>query len=239
MRIPQNLGNKFAHEFATCTKPSTLGLEFEARVIRFVNNCRLSFCNRPVINKHSTDYWIKVVQGEVWSSDIDALKKGLKLEQSSRILSLNPFVDESDILRVGGRQENAKLSFDNHHLIIIPANHQLVKLLIRTEHIHLLHAGHLLTSAFLSRQYHIVGGHKAIRSNTCNCVTCRRHLAKPNSQLMGQLPKERVTPDAVFNSVGVDYASPLHIKQGSTRKPVIVKAYVCVFVSLSTRGSTP
>ena len=186
--------------------------------------------------KHSTNYWIKVVQSEVWSSEIDALKKGLKLKQSSRILSLNPFIDESDILRVGGRQENAKLSFDNRHPIIMPASHQLVKLLIRTEHIRLLHAGHLLTSASLSRRYHIVGGHKAIRSITRSCVTCRRHLAKPNSQLMGQLPKERVTPDAVFNNVGVDYAGRLYIKQGSTRKPVIVKAYVCVFVSLSTRA---
>ena len=215
-----------------------------AWVIRFINNCRLSIHNRPVINKplsvqelkHSTNYWIKVVQSEVWSSEIDALKKGLKLKQSSRILSLNPFIDESDILRVGGRQENARLLFDNRHPIIMPASHQLVKLLIRTEHIRLLHAGHLLTSASLSRRYHIVGGHKAIRSITRNCVTCRRHLAKPNSQLMGQLPKERVTPDAVFNNVGVDYAGPLYIKQGSTRKPVIVKAYVCVFVSLSTRA---
>ena len=30
IRIPQNLGNKFAHAFASCTRPSRLGLEFEA-----------------------------------------------------------------------------------------------------------------------------------------------------------------------------------------------------------------
>ena len=53
---------------------------------------------------------------------------------------------------------------------------------------------------------------------------------------MGQLPKERITPDAVFNNVGLDYAGPIYIKQGSTRKPTIVKAYVCVFVSLSTKA---
>ena len=53
---------------------------------------------------------------------------------------------------------------------------------------------------------------------------------------MGQLPKERVTPDAVFNNVGLDYAGPVYLKQGSVRKPVVVKAYVCVFVSLSTKA---
>ena len=111
-----------------------------------------------------------------------------------------------------------------------------MKLLIRSEHLRLLHAGHLLTSASLSRQYHIVGGHKAIRSVTSNCVECRRRSAKPNPQLMGQLPKERVTLDAVFNNIGLDYAGLVYLKQGSTRKPVIVKAFVCVFVSLSMKA---
>ena len=49
---------------------------------------------------------------------------------------------------------------------------------------------------------------------------------------MGQVPTERVTPDLVFDRVGVDYAGPLQLKLGSTRKPVIVKSYVCAFVSL-------
>ena len=31
IRIPENLGNRFAHAFASCTRPSRLGLEFKAR----------------------------------------------------------------------------------------------------------------------------------------------------------------------------------------------------------------
>ena len=54
--------------------------------------------------------------------------------------------------------------------------------------------------------------------------------------MMGQLPIERVTPGSVFKKVGVDYAGPLKIKYGMVRKPVIVKAYVCVFVSLSVKA---
>ena len=37
---------------------------------------------------------------------------------------------------------------------------------------------------------------------------------KPKPQVLGQLPKERVTPDVVFDKVGVDYAGPVYIKQG-------------------------
>ena len=53
---------------------------------------------------------------------------------------------------------------------------------------------------------------------------------------MGRLPTECVSPDSVFDNVGVDYAGPMYIKLGSVRKPTIVKAYVAVFVSLSVKA---
>ena len=53
---------------------------------------------------------------------------------------------------------------------------------------------------------------------------------------MGQLPKERVTPDSVFDRVGLDYAGPIYIKHGYVRKPVVIKAYIGVFVSLSVKA---
>jgi hypothetical protein len=45
-----------------------------------------------------------------------------------------------------------------------------------------------------------------------------------------------LTPDAVFNRTGIDYAGPVLIKYGHVRKPVIVKSYVCVFVSLNVKA---
>ena len=53
---------------------------------------------------------------------------------------------------------------------------------------------------------------------------------------MGQLPPERITPDMVFEHVGFDFAGPLYLKRGSTCKPVIVKSYVCIFVSMSVKA---
>ena len=55
-------------------------------------------------------------------------------------------------------------------------------------------------------------------------------------QLLGQFPLERVTPGSVFQRVGVDYAGPVKVKYGKVRKPTIVKAYICVFVSLSVKA---
>jgi hypothetical protein len=56
--------------------------------------------------------------------------------------------------------------------------------------------------------------------------------------MMGKLPIERITPDpgTVFNIVGVDHAGPVKVKHGPTHKPTIVKAHICVFVSMTVKA---
>ena len=44
---------------------------------------------------------------------------------------------------------------------------------------------------------------------------------------------ECITPDAVSDKIDIDYARPIYMKQGSVH---ILKAYVCVFVSLSVKA---
>ena len=54
--------------------------------------------------------------------------------------------------------------------------------------------------------------------------------------MLGQLPIEHVTPDLVFNKVGVDYVGPVYLKYGFVQKTTIIKAYICVLVSLSVNA---
>ena len=112
----------------------------------------------------------------------------------------------------------------------------MTKLLIRSEHLRLLHAGPTLVMASLSRRFHIVGACRAIRPITRKCVICHRVYARTQQQLLGQLPADRLIPGPVFQHTGVDYAGPLLIKLGATRQPVLVKAYVSVFVSFSVKA---
>ena len=60
--------------------------------------------------------------------------------------------------------------------------------------------------------------------------------ARPNSQLLSQLPADRSKPGLTFDCVGVDYAGPMLIKSGPIRKPVLKKAYVAVFVCFVTKA---
>ena len=54
---------------------------------------------------------------------------------------------------------------------------------------------------------------------------------------MGQLPAARVTPSPPFSITGVDYAGPFLLKKVHTRRPVLIKAYIAVFVCFSSKAT--
>ncbi|GFX17292.1 integrase catalytic domain-containing protein [Trichonephila clavipes] len=57
--------------------------------------------------------------------------------------------------------------------------------------------------------------------------------AKPivSTQIMGNLPKERLITDYPFNCSGVDFFGPFFIKNKGQRKGNLFKVYICIFVS--------
>ena len=114
--------------------------------------------------------------------------------------------------------------------------HPLTRLIIRGEHVRLMHAGPTLLMSSMSRQFHVIGLRKTVRTITRQCIMCTRHSVKPTAQLLGQLPVERVTAGSVFTRVGVNYAGPFQIKYGYVKKPTILKAYICLFVCLAVKA---
>ena len=68
------------------------------------------------------------------------------------------------------------------------------------------------------------------------CVICRKAAARVDHQLMGQLPPSRINVNFIFFHTGIDFAGPYFIKYSYTRKPVIVKAYLAVFVCFCTNA---
>ena len=184
------------------------------------------------------NYWILISQEDHFKEEIHALTSDKTLPSKGCLLSLHPFLDSSGILRVCGREQNSKLSYSNLHPVILHGKHPVTKLIIRTEHLRLLHAGHILLTSSLCCLY-IIGCRKIVRSITHACTVCRHNAAKPKPQMLGQLPIERTTPDSVFERVGVDYAGSFHIKYEFVHKPTLVnlvKAYACIFVSLSVKA---
>jgi len=94
---------------------------------------------------HAERYWITVVQQSTFLEEVSCLKKRRQLPSSSRLLSLHPVLDAHGLIRVG-RSEHSSLSYSRRHPVILPGSHAVTKL-IRTEHLHLLHAGLTLVTA--------------------------------------------------------------------------------------------
>ena len=216
-----------------------------AWILRFIKNCRPSrrvTSLTPVLTVSELAaaeiYLVRFSQEAHFAEEIALLESGKDLPRGSSLLSLHPFLDPHGVLRVGGREQNSQLSYAQMHPMILHGKHLLAKLIIRSEHQRLLHAGPMLVSSTVARRFHILGMRKTVRSVTRQCVTCCRQSVRPIPQKMGQLPNERVTPGSVFEKVGVDYAGPLQVKYGMVRKPVTIKAYICICLSIS-EGSSP
>ena len=211
-----------------------------AWMFRFINNCRSSSRRSAHLSvtelSEAKRYWIRLIQDTHFSKEIITLRAGRELSNNSSLIHLRPFVDSDGLLRVGGRENRANITYSSKHPIVLSGKHPLVRLIVRDEHQRLLHAGPTLMLSTLSGKFHITGMKKIVRSVTRQCITCRRYTTKPLPQQLCQLPIERVTPDIVFEKDGVDYAGPFLIKYGMVRKPTIVKAYLCIFVSLSVKA---
>ena len=127
-----------------------------AWVLLFANNARKgserkssSILSLPEIEK-AKELWCRTAQETTIQREIQTLNEGKKLSPRSRILPFHPFVDKHKLLRVGGRLERAKISFSECHLVLLPGEHRVTRLLTAAEHIGLLHAGPTLVSASLS-----------------------------------------------------------------------------------------
>lgn len=101
---------------------------------------------------------IRQVQSVVFQQEIRDIRKHGRVSLKSKILNLSPFLDEEEILRVGGRLHHAEISSDQKHPIILPHNHRLTELLIEHAHILTFHGGARVTMSCIRQKYWIIGG---------------------------------------------------------------------------------
>ncbi|XP_074645870.1 uncharacterized protein LOC141902130 [Tubulanus polymorphus] len=182
--------------------------------------------------------WIRKAQNDEFSSEISDLQKLNRVSNNSKILKLNPKIDENGLLRVNGRLQHATyLSRDEREPIILPRHHPITRLIISSYHCELEHNGgvnHVLSN--LTSRFWVIHGREAIKECEKNCNRCKLKRAKGAIQIMAPIPKVRV--DAVslraFTHCGVDYGGPYFTKQG--RGKTQTKRYMCLFTCLASRA---
>ncbi|XP_011688402.1 PREDICTED: uncharacterized protein LOC105450317 [Wasmannia auropunctata] len=179
-------------------------------------------------------FWLGFAQRACLAAEWKALHEQRPLSRSSCLRKLNPFVGNDKLIRLGGRLENAPLSYDERHPIILP-DHRVARLLIDRAHKATLHGGIQLTLRLLRQRFWILSARSLVKGHIHQCITCTRHRAQISEQQMGNLPASRVTPSAPFTSTGVDYAGPFNLLASVARGQRITKHYVAVFICLATK----
>lgn len=179
---------------------------------------------------------IENIQSNSFCKEIRSLKVGEGIPEKSKLIPLNPFVDERGILRVGGRLINANLPEHKKHQILLPADHHLTRLIIREEHERLKHAGTQATLYSVRELFWPLNGKDTTRKIIHNCIRCFRAKPRDVDYIMGNLPQNRVNFTRPFSNVGVDYCGPLYIKEKRHRNRNKIKVYVSVFVCMSTKA---
>ncbi|KAJ8723327.1 hypothetical protein PYW08_003239 [Mythimna loreyi] len=202
----------------------------------------------PVVRKQKTKYLtlhelrsakliiIKNVQHTEFKIDIESLLQNQEVKSDSKLLNLNPYLDQDGILRAKGRLRQANISIEMKQPIIIPYNSRLTELLIAQAHELTFHGGARLTMSFLRQKYWIIKGNRAVKTQLHRCVICRKQEPRKLQQIMGDLPDFRTNPAPAFYHTGVDYTGFISVKANKGRGIKTTKGYVALFVCMVTKA---
>ncbi len=180
-------------------------------------------------------FMIHAVQEEAFSDEIKALKqkKDVQRNKSIKLHKLNPFMDNQDILRVGGRLTQATLHPHVKHPAILPKGHHVSRLLIRHYHEKVKHQGRGMTiNELRSSGIWILGCSSEVSSLIFKCINCRKLRKCNQEQKMADLPLERMEATPPFTYSGMDCFGPFYVKDG--RKEM--KRYGLLFTCMCSRA---
>ena len=212
--------------------------------LRFKDRLRLGRPNPDNRTKHLTgseisrarDWILKENQTVHFSKEKKALSRGLPIPPTSRLRALNPQLDDNQLLRVGGRLGNSALSISQQHPVIADSKDLLIKKWFHHLHLSLCHCGPSLLLSYAGNHLHILGARRLSRTTCSQCTVCRKVAPRWTTQLMGDLPAQRVTPARTFLHTGLDFAGPFSLKIGPVRRPTILNANICIFVCLTYKA---
>ena len=155
---------------------------------------------------------IKCLQACSFPDEVAALKQKEErdLQRHKTVTSV-----KNGIVVVGGRLQNAIISENSKHQMIILKGSHIAELIIRQFHHMSGHLGRNYVLFQFRKKYWIPQANSAVRRILSKCLSCRKMKARVMEQRMADLPADRVVPDEPpFTCVGIDYFGPFHVRRG-------------------------
>ncbi|KAK3740123.1 hypothetical protein QZH41_001270 [Actinostola sp. cb2023] len=178
---------------------------------------------------------IKNVQKNAFSDEIKELEQGKQIPKASKIVKLDPQINnETGLLVVGGRLQFALIPEEAKHQVILPHKNTLTEKLVLHVHCKANHAGPETTLGIIRQRFWPIQGRREVKRILRKCLICKHWKTIPIQQKMAPLPLERVQIVPPFTNIGLDFTGPLYLKVKG--EPTLAKAYICIFVCEDTRA---
>ena len=186
---------------------------------------------------YATTFWIKQMQKECFSKEIEFLQQGKNENIPSLVNNLNLFLDATGILRTRGRiSKSIFFYYKVQTPILLGKDHHLTKLLIVDAHNRVQHLG-LQTTLNLIRNagYWIPKARQSVKKAISDCIICKKFNAFAfNYPKFTNMPKHHLNLIKPFLHVGVDYTGHMWVKNTETNKNT--KMYILIFTCLNVRA---
>lgn len=208
--------------------------------LRFISNAQVVKSNRNScflksfeLDK-SSKVLVKITQTHFMNTEVSKVENHEQCVKS--IQKLSPFLDDDGLLRVGGRIEKAHLAPSALHPMLLTKDCRLSRLIVEHFHLKYLHCGPRTLQSLIQRKFWIIGLRLLIRNVLSKCMQCFKVKPLSSQPLMGNLPAERLQPTRCFQTTGIDFGGPFWIKESRRRGAKTYKAYLCLFVCLSSKA---
>ncbi|XP_071033032.1 uncharacterized protein [Parasteatoda tepidariorum] len=233
--------NSFVNNFLNLSNNYLKLIHVLSFIFRFIGNARKDQIRvvGPITLeelRRAELFLIREVQGGEFFSEIASIKKGAQISPRSKLKALNVFLDKDGLLRVGSRIAHAQVSYNSKYPIILPARHELTRMIMLHHHLKYFHLGSQALLNTVRQKFWPVSGRNLARKIVHDCVICCKQSPVSVTQVMGNLPIERVVPNFTFNKSGLDFCGPFFIRSNKSRKGSYQKMYVAVFVCFATRA---
>ncbi|UYV72138.1 hypothetical protein LAZ67_9001944 [Cordylochernes scorpioides] len=161
-------------------------------------------------------------------------------EEDPKMKQLHAFQDKEGLWRVKTRIVNRNDDELFRLPILIPTNHPVTELIVKSVHEKMYHCGAQTLRSVLREKFWIPKARQLVRHVIHKCPRCRRFETKRVDVPEASLPQHRVRDVVVFEVTGIDLGGPLYLEDGQKVWFVIFicGVYRAVHLELVTSLST-
>ncbi|UYV80775.1 hypothetical protein LAZ67_19001706, partial [Cordylochernes scorpioides] len=145
-------------------------------------------------------------------------------EEDPKMKQLHAFQDKEGLWRVKTRIVNRNDDELFRLPILIPTNHPVTELIVKSVHEKMYHCGAQTLRSVLREKFWIPKARQLVRHVIHKCPLCRRFETKRVDVPEASLPQHRVRDVVVFEVTGIDLGGPLYLEDGQKQDEVALQS---------------